>query len=85
MWEFSFLPKSVGFQETNAFLGCINLKMRLKSSFGKTKTTSMSNFHNEECAMMLTYVTDVFCHLNDMNLFLHGRDVTATLKLSWLG
>ena len=36
------IPKSAGCREANAFLGCMNLKMRLKFFFEKTKATSMS-------------------------------------------
>ena len=39
-----FIPQSVGCRETNASLGCMNLKMRLKSFFKKTKTASMFKF-----------------------------------------
>ena len=34
--------------------------------------------------MMLAYLADVFGHLNDMNLSLQGRDVTASHKLAGL-
>ena len=44
MWDFCFIPKSVGCQEANASLGRMNLKIKLKSFFEKTKTISMSNF-----------------------------------------
>ena len=36
------------------------------------------HFHNEEFVVMLAYLTDVFSHLNDMNLSLQGRDVTVS-------
>ena len=78
MWDFCFTSKSAGCQEANAFLGCMNLKMRVKSFFEKTKTTSMSLFHNEEFVVMLAYRADVFGHLNDMILYLQGRDVTVS-------
>ena len=38
--ELLFYTKSVGWQERNRSLGCMNLKMRLKSFFKKTISTS---------------------------------------------
>ena len=34
-------------------------------------------FHNGEFVVMLAYLADVFGHLNDMSLYLQGRDVTV--------
>ena len=42
--DFCFILNSVSCREGNALLGCMNLKMMLKSFFEKTKTTSMFNF-----------------------------------------
>ena len=78
MWDFCFISKSVDCREANAFLGCMNLKMRVKSFFEKTKNNLHILFHNEEFVVMLAYLADVFGHINDMNLYLQGRDVTVS-------
>ena len=39
-------------------------------------------FHNKEFVVTLAYLADIFDHLNDMNLSLQGRHVTATLQTS---
>ena len=78
MWNFCFIPKFVGCQEANASLVCMNLKMRSKSFFEKTKTTYVSYFTMEMFVVMFAYLPNVFSHLNDMNLSLQGRDVTVS-------
>ena len=76
MWDFCFIPKSVGCREANASLGCMNLKMRLKSFFEKTKTTSVSYFTMKMLVVMFAYLPNVFSHINDTKMSLQGRDVT---------
>ena len=77
MWDFCFIPKSVGCREANATLGCMNLKMRLHSFFERTKTTSVSYFTMKMFVVMFAYLPNVFSHLNDMNLSLQGRDMAV--------
>ena len=70
IWDFCLIPKTVGWQEANASLDCMNLKMRLKSFFEKTKTTFKSNFTMKSWFGMLGYLANAFSYLNDMNLSL---------------
>ena len=76
------MPKSIGCREANASLDCINLKIKLKSFFEKTKNNLHIQFHNEEFVVMLAYLADIFGNFNDMNLSLQGRDLTVS---DWLG
>ena len=73
---FCFMPKSVDCQVANASIGCMNLKMKLKSFFEKNKNNLHVQFHNKEFVMMLAHLADAFDLLNDMNLFFQSRDVT---------
>ena len=77
MWDFCFMPKSVGCREANTSLDCMNLKMRLKSFFENTKATSVSYFTMKMFVVMFAYLPNVFSHLNDTKLFLQGHDVTV--------
>ena len=44
----------------------------------KNKNNLHVLFRNEEYVVMLAYMADVFGHLNDMILYLQGRDVTVS-------
>ena len=78
MWDFCFISKFVGCQKANASLGRMNLKMRMKSFFEKDKNNLHVLSHNGEFVVMLAHLADVFGHLNDMNLYLQGRDVAVS-------
>ena len=43
----------------------------------ENKSNLYLQFQNEELIVMLASLADVFCHPNDMNLSLQGRDVTV--------
>ena len=34
----------------------------------------MKNFHNQEFILKLTYLTDIFLRLNELNLYLQGSE-----------
>ena len=78
MWDFCFIPKSVWCRKANASFGCMNIKMRLKFFFEKTKNNLHVQYHNEKFVVMLAYLADVFGQLNNMSLSLQGRDMTVS-------
>ena len=56
------------------------LKSEIEIFLRESKNNFHVQFYNEEFVVILAYLADIFGHLNDMNLFLQGRDVTATIK-----
>ena len=54
------------------------LKNEVEIFLRENKNNLHIQFYNEEFAVMLAYLADVFGHLNDMNLSLQGRDVTVS-------
>ena len=54
------------------------LKNKVEIFLRENKNNLLVQFHNEEFAMMLTCLANLFGRLKDMNLSLQGRDVTVS-------
>ena len=79
---FLFYTKVRWLSRDKCFYRLYELKNEVEIFLRENKNNLHDQFHNEEFVVMLAYLADVFGHLNDMNLFLQGRDVAPTLKTS---
>ena len=49
MWDFCFIPKAVNCREVNAFLDCMNLKIKVEILLQENKYNLHMQFDNRVC------------------------------------